>query len=85
MKKIATSRKKKPVKQWFPKGWNQERVQRLIDYYDNQTDEEGAAEYETAMALQDQTMILVPKKLVPEIRKLIARHKNGTPRRRKTA
>jgi hypothetical protein len=45
MKKApSTPKKKKPVKQRFPKGWNEKRVKAVIEYYDNQTDEEGAAE-----------------------------------------
>ena len=73
MKKSLTTRKsKKAAKQRFPKGWNQKRVQAVIDYYDNQTDEEGAAEYEAGMAINGQSMMLVPTELVPEIRKLIA-------------
>lgn len=74
MKKTPSkAKKKKPVKPYFPKGWNQERVQKVIDYYDNQTDEEGAAEYEAAMNLNDVSMMLVPTELKPEIEKLIAR------------
>jgi hypothetical protein len=72
MKKSTSTRSKKPTKQRFPKGWDEKRVQELIDYYDNQTDEEGAAEYEAAMKHQDETMMFVPNELVPEIRKLIA-------------
>ena len=74
-KPLTTRKKKKPAKQRFPKGWNQKRVQAVIDYYDKQTDEEGAAEYEAGMAINCQSMMLVPTELVPEIRKLIARHK----------
>ena len=72
-KRTSTANKKKPPKEWFPKGWDQKRVQAVLDHYENQTEDEELAEYEAAMALEDQTMILVPKKLVPEIRKLIAR------------
>lgn len=71
----SNGKKKKPAKQYLPKGWNQERVQKVIDYYDNQTDEEGAAEYEAGMAVNGQSMILVPTKLIPEIEALIARRK----------
>lgn len=76
MKKAVTIRKKKPpAKQRFPKGWDQKRVQAVIDYYDNQTDEEGAVEYEAGMAINGQSMMLVPTELIPEIRKLIAGRK----------
>ena len=48
------------------------RVKELIEYYENQTDEEGTAEYEAAMDLKDQSMMLVPTEMVEEIRALIA-------------
>ena len=28
----------------FPLGWNEERVQRVIEYYENQTEDEAVAE-----------------------------------------
>jgi hypothetical protein len=74
-KKTSKPRKKKNTKSRFPKGWNQKRVQAVIDYYDNQTDEEGAAEYEAAMEINGQSMIMVPTELIPEIEALIARQK----------
>lgn len=78
-KSLTKPKKKPPAKQHFPNGWDQKRVQAVADYYDNQTDEEGAAEYEAGMAaneaLNGQSMILVPTELVPEIRKLIASRK----------
>ena len=32
----------------FPPGWNEERVQSVIDYYENQTEDEAVAENEAA-------------------------------------
>jgi hypothetical protein len=52
-------------------------VAELIAYYDAQTDEEGAAEYEAAMAVEDLSVMLVPTKLVPEIRRLISRRRGA--------
>jgi hypothetical protein len=75
--KKQTPKKPKPVKQKFPRGWNQKRVQEVIDYYDNQTDDEAVAEYERAMELQDLTMMSVPRDLVPEIERLIARRRGS--------
>jgi hypothetical protein len=74
-KPLSTPKKTKPTKQRLPKGWTEERVKDLIDYYDNQTDDEAVAEYEEGMKANDQSMILVPTKLIPEIRKLIAARK----------
>ena len=39
---------KSKIKQKFPPGWTEKRVRALAEYYDNQTDEEGAAEMESA-------------------------------------
>ncbi|RKU19355.1 hypothetical protein C6503_07815 [Candidatus Poribacteria bacterium] len=32
----------------FPPGWDEERVQKVIDYYENQTEDEAVAEDEAA-------------------------------------
>jgi hypothetical protein len=49
------------------------RIQRILTYYENQTDEEGAKEIESAAEVRDSTWMLVPAELVPQVRKLIAR------------
>ncbi|HXU29889.1 MAG TPA: hypothetical protein VN851_04860 [Thermoanaerobaculia bacterium] len=59
----------------FPPGWDDIRVREVIGYYEGQTDEEAAAEHESALARADETLLPVPNALVPEVRKLIARHK----------
>jgi hypothetical protein len=65
-------------KQKFPKGWDEERVKALIAELDARTDEEWIAADEAAAAdADDQTVISVPKKLLPEIRRLLAAHKGG--------
>ena len=74
MRKATSARKgKHSRKQVFPRGWDEERVKKVIEYYDNQTEEEEAAEDEAAMRIEGQTVLLVPTELVPEIRRLIAR------------
>jgi hypothetical protein len=57
----------------FPKGWNEERVQRVLDHYENQTEEEAVAEDEAAWDDASQTFVEVPNELVPAVRELIAR------------
>jgi hypothetical protein len=45
----------------FPAGWDEERVQRLIEYYDSLSDEEQVAEDEAAVSEQKgQVIITVP-------------------------
>lgn len=59
----------------FPKGWDEVRVQRVLEHYERQTEEEAVAEDEAAFLDGTQATIVVPKELVPEIDAIIARHK----------
>jgi hypothetical protein len=65
--------------QRFPKGWDEQRVKRLIDELDARTDEEWIAADEAAAAAEssDQTTVTVPTDLLPEIRRLLASHKTA--------
>ncbi len=58
----------------FPPGWDEERVRRVLEHYESQTEEEAVAEDEAAFEDASQTVIEVPNKLVPAIRELIAKH-----------
>jgi hypothetical protein len=69
---MAMSPKKK-AKNEFPPGWDEERVRKVIEYYDNQSDDEAIAEAEAALEAQGQTWMMVPTELVPIIRELIER------------
>jgi hypothetical protein len=53
----------------YPRGWNKTKVQRVLDYYESQTDEEVAAEIESGL---NRTTMEVPHLLVPIVRELIA-------------
>jgi hypothetical protein len=57
------------------------RIKELIAYYDRQTEDEEAAEYETSMRIDDQSVMVVPSQLVPRIRRLIAEEKQRSGRR----
>ena len=61
----------------FPPGWNEERVRKVLAHYEQQTEEEAVAEDEAAFEDSTETVIEVPKELLPEIRELIARHKES--------
>lgn len=63
--------------QRFPKGWDDERVKRLIAELDARTDEEWLAADEATREAEDITMMAVPTELVPEVRALIARKKSA--------
>ena len=60
---------KRKEKVRYPKGWDAKRVAEVLDYYENQTEEEEAKEIEEA---EEQAILFVPKRLVPAIRKLVA-------------
>ena len=56
----------------FPPGWNEERVQRILQHYDSLTEDEEVAEDEAAFEDSTQTVMDIPKELVPTVRALIA-------------
>ena len=60
----------------FPKGWDEDRVRLVLRHYEQQGEEEAVAEDEAAFEDPMQTMIEVPRELVPAIRELIAKHQN---------
>jgi hypothetical protein len=68
--------KKKP-KQKYPPGWDEKRVQEVIDHYENQTEEEQYAEIEAALRSENITMMAVPTELVPKVRALIAKKRSA--------
>ena len=65
------------TKQRLPAGWTEKRIRELASYHDQQTEEDQAAEIEAALAAKDQTVMVVPTALVPEIRALIARKRGA--------
>jgi hypothetical protein len=76
-KQTPTSKRASRKKQVFPRGWNEKRVQQVIAYYENQTEDEELAEYEAGMKLDGLSVMLVPTKLVPEVRRLIGRKRGA--------
>ncbi len=58
----------------LPPGWDTDRVQRVLDHYEQQTDLDAVAEAATLAEDSIQTVMKVPRKLVPTIRELIAKH-----------
>jgi len=70
----------------FPRGWDEERVRRVLAHYEEQTQEEAVAEDEASFEDRTQTVMEVPKELVPAIRELIAKrraHSGRTSRSRR--
>ena len=58
-------------KQRLPKGWTEERIRKLAEHHDNLTEDEQVAEIEAGLSEENQTVMVVPTELVPEIVKLI--------------
>jgi hypothetical protein len=78
MKKHASSKKTRPTRSRrdpspFPKGWNRKRIEELIHYYENQSDDDAIAEAEAQYNDIDSTMMQIPLALVPKVERMIAR------------
>ena len=58
----------------FPPGWDEERVQSVIVYYDQQTEDEAVAEAEAALQDESSTLMKIPTELVPAVLELIDKH-----------
>ena len=61
----------------FPPGWDEDRVRRVLDHYDVQTDEEAVAEDEAAFEATTHTAMDIPIELVPAVRDLIAKRRKA--------
>jgi len=61
----------------FPEGWDEERVRRVLEHYDAQSDEEAVAEDEAAYESTTHTAMEIPVELVPQVRELLAKKRAG--------
>lgn len=52
-------------------------MRKVLAHYEEQTEEEAVAEDEAAFEDSTQTVVEVPKELLPAIRKLVAKHKES--------
>jgi hypothetical protein len=62
------------LKNRFPPGWDEERVRRVLEHYENESEEEALAEDEAAFEAPAGTLMAIPPALVPEVRQLIIRY-----------
>ena len=60
------------TKSSFPDGWDEERVAALIDHYELQSEDEAVAEDQAARGDPGQTVMVIPTRLVPAVRELLA-------------
>ena len=61
----------------YPPGWDEQRVRRVLEHYEAQSDEEAVAEDEAAYEATTHTAMDVPVELVPIVRELIAKRRAG--------
>jgi hypothetical protein len=59
----------------FPSGWDEEKVRRVLSHYQDQTEEDALAEDEAGVA-PSETVMNVPRDLVPKVRELIAKRQS---------
>ena len=68
----ASLQEAKMKKKKIPPGWDEERVRKVLAHYDEQSEEEAVAEDEAPWEDNTQTVMDIPHKLVPAVRKLLA-------------
>jgi hypothetical protein len=61
----------------YPAGWDAERVRRVLEHYETQSEYEAVAEDEAAYEAITHTAMEVPVNLVPVVRELIAKQRAG--------
>ena len=61
----------------YPAGWDDARVNRVLEHYEQQSDEEAVAEDEAAYESTTHTAMEVPVDMVPAVRELLAKRRAG--------
>ena len=56
----------------FPPGWDEERVRRVLQHNESLTENEEVPEDEAAFEDSNETVMTIPRELVPTVRSLIA-------------
>jgi hypothetical protein len=57
----------------FPAGWDEEKVRRVLAQYEALTEDDALVEDEASVEASE-TVMNVPRALVPKVRELIAKH-----------
>jgi hypothetical protein len=55
-----------------PKGWNNAKIRRVLAHYEKQSEQDAVIEDEAGVAASE-TVMSVPRALVPKVRELIAK------------
>jgi hypothetical protein len=72
--KATPQQKRKMKATTFPPGWDEQRVRRVLEHYETQSEEEAVAEDEAAYEDSSQTFMEIPNALIPKVHELIAKH-----------
>ena len=59
----------------FPEGWDEDKVRRVLAHYEEQTADGALAEDEAGIESAE-TVMNVPRELVPKVRELIAKYQS---------
>jgi len=57
----------------FPPGWDEQRVRKIIEHYERQSEDEAVAEDEAPYEDASYTLMEIPKELIPKVREMIAK------------
>jgi hypothetical protein len=59
------------MREQLPEGWNEDRFRKVLVFYEDQTEEEAVAEDEAGA--ENETVMGIPRELVPVVGDLIAK------------
>ncbi len=62
----------------LPVGWDEARTQRVLTYYETQTEKEAVAEDAAMFEKRGKTLMEIPAELVPMVRELLAKYRVGS-------
>ena len=60
----------------FPPGWDEDRVRKVLEHYESQSQEQAVAEDEAAFEELTESVVKVPTGLLPAIRELIGKYQS---------
>ena len=58
----------------YQQGWTAQKVKKVLNHYEKQTEDTAVSEDEIAYKDKTKTFIEIPRKLVPSVRKLLAKN-----------
>lgn len=61
----------------LPRGWDEERVRRVLEHYNAQSDNEAVTEDRPAYESTTHTTMEIPVDLMPKVRELVAKRRAG--------